>query len=97
MIQINKLSLNIKKTQFMFFHGRRYVDYVPNILINDCPVSKTDCIKFLGIMVDQHLSWSNHINYISKKVSKPIGILPKIQNYLDKKTLKSLYYSLIYP
>ena len=96
-IQINKLSLNIKKTQFMFFHGRRYVDYVPNILINDCPVSKTDCIKFLGIMVDQHLSWRDHINYISKKVSKSVGILHKIQNYLDKKTLKSLYYSLIYP
>ena len=46
-IQIDKLSLNIKKTQFMFFHGRRYVDYVPNILINDWPVSKTDCVKFL--------------------------------------------------
>ena len=90
-IQINKLSLNRKRTIHVF-HGRKYVDYVPNILINDCPVSKTDCIKFLGIMVDQHLSWRAHIDYISKKVSKSVGIL---QNYLDKKTLKSLYYSLI--
>ena len=67
-IQIDKLSLNITKRQFMFFHGRRYVDYVPNILINDCPVSKTDCMKFLSIMVDQHLNWRAHIDYISKTV-----------------------------
>ena len=36
-------------------------------------------------MVDQHLSWRAHIDYISKKVSKLDGILHKIQNYLDKK------------
>ena len=69
----------------MFFHGRRYVDYVPNILIKDCPVSQTDCIKFLGIMADQHLSWRAHIDDISKKVSKSVGILHKIQNNLNEK------------
>ena len=70
------IPLNIRKIQFMFFHGRRYIGYASNILINDCPVSKTDCIKFLGIMVDQHLSWRAQIDYISKR---------KMLNYLDTK------------
>ena len=53
-IQTNKLSLNIKKTQFMLFYGRKSIGYMPNIMINGSSLSRTQCVKFLGIMVDEH-------------------------------------------
>ena len=96
-IETNKLSLNIKKTQFMLFHGKRIVDHVPNIVINGIAISSTKSIKFLGVMVDDKLSWKTHIDYISNKVSKSIGVLYKLHNYLDCKTLRGLYFSFIYP
>ena len=46
--------------------------------------------------VDQYLSRRAHIDYISIKETKSVDILHKMQNYLDKKTLKGLYYSLIH-
>ena len=53
--------------------------------------------KFLGIMLDSKLSWNSHIEYISKKISKGIGILCKARKYLPKNTLITLYYSFVYP
>ena len=43
-IETNKLSLNIKKTQYMLFHGKRSVDQMPNILINGIALSSTKCV-----------------------------------------------------
>ena len=48
-------------------------------------------------MVDQHLFWRAHIDYICIKVSEAIGILHKIINYLDTKALKRLHHSQMYP
>ena len=53
--------------------------------------------KFLGVILDSKLSWQPHIEYISKKISKGIGILCKARKYLPQKTLITLYYSFIYP
>ena len=48
-------------------------------------------------MVDDKLSWASHINYISKKISKGIGILCKARKFLPKSCLITLYYSFVYP
>ena len=53
--------------------------------------------KFLGILLDQHLSWKHHINHVAKKVSKTIGIISKAHFFLSSKSLSSLYYTLVYP
>ena len=48
-------------------------------------------------MLDHKLSWQTHAEYISKKISKGIGILCKARKYLPKSSLITLYYSFIYP
>jgi hypothetical protein len=53
--------------------------------------------KFLGLLLDDSLSWKPHITYISQKVAKSIGILSMARKVLDRKTLIQLYYSFIYP
>ena len=53
--------------------------------------------KFLGVIIDNQLTWKYHINYISGKIAKGIGIIKKARKLLDKDTLISLYYSFVYP
>ena len=52
---------------------------------------------FLGVIIDNKFGWSNHINYIKNKIAKPIGIINKTRNFLNKNTLRNLYYTFIYP
>ena len=53
--------------------------------------------KFLGIVLDNGLTWKNHLLYLSQKLSKSIGILSRARRFLNKKTLLQLYYSFLYP
>ena len=57
-------------------------------------VKETVC---LGVVLDEHLSWKPHILSVSRKISKLIGILYKSSFCLPKTSLRSLYYSLVYP
>ena len=66
------------------------------IFVNNVEIVKTDRAKFLGVIIADNLSWQPHIDYISKKVSKSIGIMRRLSRYINKATLISLYYSLIY-
>ena len=54
-------------------------------------------IKFLGVLIDHHLSWKPYITLVSKTISKSIAIIAKARFYLSSKTLLSLYYSLVFP
>jgi hypothetical protein len=53
--------------------------------------------KFLGIILDNGLTWKNHLLYLSQKLSKSIGILSRARKCLNKQTLLQLYYSFLYP
>ena len=58
---------------------------------------EVQCIKYLGVILDNKLSWIQHISYVKSKVSKGIGIMYKARNYINKKALLGLYHSYIYP
>ena len=51
--------------------------------------------KFLGIYIDEHLSWAQHIDYLSKKIARNVGILSKLKYFLPRYIMNTLYYSLI--
>ena len=53
--------------------------------------------RFLGIIIDESLSWREQISCVCQKVNKSIGIIRRISNLINKKCLLTLYYSLIYP
>ena len=53
--------------------------------------------KFLGVIVDQHLNWKDHISMVSHKISKSCCIISRIRNTLDIKSKKMIYYCLIHP
>ena len=53
--------------------------------------------KYLGIYIDESLSWHKHIKMIINKISKDIGILRTMCHFLQEKQLKDLYSSFIKP
>ena len=60
-------------------------------------LDKMKYFEIIGIIIDDKLKWTHHIAYIKNKISKSSGILYKARNYINKKTLKQLYYSFVYP
>ena len=59
-----------------------------------------DCkefIKYLGILIDSHLTWKHHIDHIAIKISRTIGLISKIQHFVPKHTLINIYRSLVAP
>ena len=56
---------------------RRNVTLSQNIIIDNIPLNQEEYVKFLGITIDKHLSWGQHINNVSSSIAKGIGILYK--------------------
>ena len=96
--QANKLSINFKKSSFMVFRPRQRRQTLDlSIKIGK---NNIECVKetvFLGVILDERLSWKPHILNASRKISKSIGIIYKSSFCLPKTSLRSLYYSLVYP
>jgi len=93
----NKLSLNKDKTKAMLFHPpQRQVQNI-TIHIDDTSIEFLTEFNYLGINFDSNLSWKSHISKISKKVSRTIGVMNKLKNYLPTHILRILYNSLIFP
>ena len=72
------------------------MSFILKLLINDKPLNEEECIKYLGIMIDHTPRWINHINYLSKKITRSLGLLSKIRYFVDFNTLINLYYTFIY-
>ena len=92
----NKLTLNLSKTKFIIF-GNRPTNTEKKLMINGIELERVSEIKFLGVLIDNKLSWKPHINYIKAKISKSIAILNKTKYLLNKTSLYTLYCSFILP
>ena len=94
----NKLSLNVSKSVMIIFNTKqKKTTHKINIKINNEQIQEKEYTKYLGILIDKHLNWSQHIHHVNLKLSRGIGILAKLRHFVSKKTLKSLYYSFIQP
>ena len=96
-LNVNRLSLNIEKTNFIIFHPyNKKVKQSITIKINKKAIAEKEFIKYLGILVDSSLNWKCQISSISKKVSRALGIMYKLRPYLPLNVMKNVYYSLIH-
>ena len=92
----NKLSINISKTYFIIHSFRNLRNNDFTLKINDHLISKLDQGLFLGTYIDSKMNFKSHIDYISAKISKSVGILFKLNKLkAPKSVLKQTYYSLV--
>lgn len=64
--------------------------------LNGKRLTFTTHVKYLGVILDENLSWKFHINSISTKLRKSNGIISRLRYYLPKSILISLYYALFH-
>ena len=94
----NKLSLNLDKTKYMLFKSKQKKESLNiNLDINNCEIKQVYEVVFLGVILDEHLSWKPQIAHVANKISKSIGIIFKSSFYLFKECMRTLYFSLVYP
>ena len=69
-LKLNKLSLNGKKTKCMMLYSQQRE--VPNIKLtmNNTDLEPITDINFLGIIINKHVKWTNHINKIANNIAR---------------------------
>ena len=86
--KVNQLTLNIKKTNYIIFKSKKkQIKHDVKITVENDQLVHVVKTKFLGMIIDQHLTWNDHINYIANKVAKSAGILSKTRYFLKIDTL----------
>ena len=97
----NKLSLNTDKTKHVLFQKAKSSDNLPLVLpdlcINNAKIKRENSLKFLGVMIDENLTWKTHVELVENKVSKSVGILFKASHFLNANCLRSIYFALVHP
>lgn len=85
----NKLTLNLKMTKYLVFQPRQKINFnlLPPLIL---------AAEILGIVIDHHLFWHDHIDYVCDKIRRCINIMTKVKSYLGKHCVISIYYSLVY-
>lgn len=99
--KLNKLSLNVKKTNYIIFTGKNVKrnDFAntSKIKIDNTEIEQVTRTKFLGVIINSHLTWDDHIKTLSNKISKSLGVIYKVRQNLRPNTLLTLYQTLIQP
>ena len=93
----NRLTINTDKTFYMIFTNRKLDPDIPPVTIASIPIHRKTSEKFLGVVVDERLKFGGHVGMLCAKVSRSVGVLYRLRDYLPLQTLISLYYSFIYP
>ena len=89
-LSANSLTLNAGKSYYIIFSLRK----VPNnlrVTIGDHELDRKTKGKFLGVILDEKLRFTEHIDYVSNKISKLTGLLYKLKVFFPCDILKNLY------
>ena len=75
----NRLSLNKDKTKYILFDKVCQKDSIPlklpSLFMSDTEIKRITSVKYLGVLIDEHLTWKEHITAIENKISKNLGCL----------------------
>ena len=96
----NGLSLNFIKTKFMLIGSIQKIQPLNNLIairVNGRLLKRVKRIKYLGLIVDENLTWDDHIDYISVKIRGNIDILKRMKLTFSPESLVLLYKALIEP
>ena len=93
---VNKLSLNIKKTKCMLFHSTNTrFSFIPKLAINDIEIERVKNFNFLGLTINENLSWKPHMDKIGNKISKSGGVIYRLKHFLPVHILRIIYCSTV--
>ena len=94
-----KLSIYIKNHILLYLKqqqqqkNRQKLDL--QFSINDIEIDRVNEVLFLGVILDEHLSWKSQIQNVARKVSKSVGIIYKSSFCLNKTSFSTPYYTVL--
>ena len=96
---LNKLSLNAKKTKMMIFHHRqKNISSIQlHLIISNTKIEQVSEFDFLGLRLDECMTWNSHVQKISRKLSQVNGVLSRLKRFLPREILKMIYNALMLP
>ena len=89
---VNKSSLSIEKTSYMIFSNKRIDKSDIFVKIDQKLIKQVMITKFLGVMIDSHLQWKEHINCVNLKIKKCIAIMYSLRYIYSKYKDTTLYF-----
>ena len=79
-LKANKLSVNVKKTELMIFHPKNTkLGYGVKFKLNRRRLTPFNTVKYVGIVLDEHLLWTEQVNWVNSKLNQTIVILSKLR------------------
>ena len=97
-LKANQLSLNIVKTEYMIIGTSQKLTQlgtITKIKVNNTLLKRVPYTKSLGLIIDETLSWANHIEHISVKIKRGIGVLKQAKPFISKHLLTTLYITIL--
>ena len=92
----NKLTLHLGKTNFILFKPKNFKDVNVQLSVNNISITRVKSTKFLGLIIDEHLTWESHGINVANRVSKNLYMLRSVRNLVPSKSLRNLYFSYIH-
>lgn len=104
----NKMVLSVKKTSYAIFSLRKSVknDNMPIVYHYNACDRVTNCrcpiinrateVKYLGLIFDEHLRWTQHIDYLVKKLRRVLHIFYYLRKSTERNTMVNIYYALVH-
>ena len=96
--QRNNIVVNTEKSCAMVVRSKRNIpNHSLDININKCKLEQVNVMNYLGLKIDEALTWNEHITKLCKKLSFKVSKLSRLKKVLDKNTLKKIYNGTIQP
>ena len=93
----NKIALHASKTEIVLFRSKfKEIKKHLNFRVSGQQIEPKKQVKYLGVILDEHLNWETHLSTLRSKLNRAIGMLAKIRHYVSLQTLKNIYYSIFH-
>lgn len=106
---MNSLTINISKTKYISFSINivgQPVDSKIEIHQETCNsgittftrqrLEKVDSIRYLGLLLDQHMKWKGHIQSLVARIRKTFHLFVLLRSWLTRKNLRMVFYAYVY-
>jgi hypothetical protein len=92
------LEMSINETEFMIFRTKNSSDVnsFTEIPIGDSVIRKVERFRYLGLMIDSEINWSDHVNFIALKIAPFVGLIRRVRPFISENVAMQLYYAYIH-
>ena len=95
MVRANRISLNVSKTEIILFHPKtKTITKHLNFRKSWQKVNIVKQTKYLGIYLDEHLTWNFQLDQIKRRLSRSCGLLAKLKYFTETDLLRTVYFAI---